>query len=48
MTLILIKFLELTITVISLVKAQTCCRKLEGKGDGREKSKSQFRWELIH
>lgn len=31
------QFLELTITVISLEKAQICCRKLDGEGDGREK-----------
>lgn len=31
------QFLELTITVISLEKAQICCRNLDGEGDGREK-----------
>lgn len=37
MGLILVKFSELTITAISLEKAQTCCRRLDGEGDGREK-----------
>lgn len=48
MGLILIKFLELTNTVISLEKLKLAVGSWMGRQMEERKLKSQFRWELIH
>lgn len=48
MGLILIKFLELTIIVISLERLKLAVESWVGREMEERKLKSQFRWELIH